>query len=293
MQLKKIEISDKPIFDKYKSNTIHNQYLTFANLFLWKDAENIEYFFYNDCLVVTGIDFNKKRYFMLPCVFCITNEFLDFLKENFSDDYRIVGLGIDAVNEAKKNTGDRLSFIHERDMDNYIYTSEKLANLSGKKLHSKRNHINNFIKNYDYEFHILDDNNISEVWKFLEEWYEKKLLEDESIIFEKNAIKNGLSHYKELGFRGAFIKVGEKVIAFSMGDKRNDEMAVIHFEKADTDYAGAYAIINRDFVKNCWSDVKYINREDDMGIEGLRKSKLSYYPDILLEVYTAIENKKE
>ena len=114
-------------------------------------------------------------------------------------------------------------------------------------------------------------------------------MEDETIIYEKNAIENALSYYKDLGLRGALIKVEGKVIAFSMGDKRNDEMAVIHFEKADTDYVGAYTVINRDFVKNCWSDVKYINREDDMGIEGLRKSKLSYYPDILLEVYTAIE----
>ncbi len=291
MQLKKIEISDKPIFDKYKNQGIHNQYLTFANLFLWKDAENIEYFFYNDCLIVTGIDFNKKRYFMLPCIFCITVDFLDFLKENFKDDYRIVGLGEEAVKKAKENTGDRLKFIHERDMDNYIYLSEKLASLSGKKLHSKRNHINNFTKNYSYEFQTLGDDNISEVRDFLEKWYEKKLLEDESIIYEKNAIENALSHYKELNLRGALIKVGDRVIAFSMGDKRNDEMAVIHFEKADTDYPGAYAVINRDFVKNCWNDVKYINREDDMGIEGLRKSKLSYYPDILLEVYTAVENK--
>ncbi len=289
MQLKKIEISDKVIFDKYKSDTVHNQYLTFANLFLWKDAEQIEYFFYNECLVVTGIDLNKKRYFMLPCVFCITHEFLDFIKEKFGSDYRIVGLSKCMVEKAKENLGDRLTFIHERDMDNYIYLSKKLATLSGKKLHSKRNHINNFIKNYNYTFHKLDDENIGEVRSFLEKWYEKKLTEDASIIYEKNAIENALEYYKELGMRGALIKVDGKIIAFSMGDKRNDEMAVIHFEKADTDYPGAYAVINRDFVQNCWSDVKYINREDDMGIEGLRKSKLSYYPDILLEVYTAVE----
>lgn len=289
MQLKNITIDDKKIFDEYKSDTVHNQYLTFANLFLWKDAEKIQYFFYNECLVVTGIDFNKKRYFMLPCVFCITNDFLDFIIENFGRDYRIVGLSGYMVEKAEENIGDRLTFIHERDMDNYIYLSEKLATLSGKKLHSKRNHINNFIKNYNYTFHILDDENISEVKEFLKSWYEKKLLEDESIIYEKNAIENALSYYKELGLRGALIKVEGKVVAFSMGDKRNDEMAVIHFEKADTDFVGAYTVINRDFVKNCWTDVKYINREDDMGIEGLRKSKLSYYPDILLEVYTAIE----
>ena len=289
MQLKSITIEDKKIFDEYKTNTIHNQYLTFANLFLWKDIENIQYFFYNECLVVTGVDALKRRYFMLPCVFCITNEFLDFIKEKFGSGYRIYGLSKEMAEKSEQNVGDRLSFFHDRDMDNYIYFSEKLANLSGKKLHSKRNHINNFMKNYNYEFLTLNDDNLKDVISFLYNWYEKKMLEDETVINEKNAIENALSYYKELGLRGALLKVSDKVIAFSMGDKRNDEMAVIHFEKADTDYVGAYTVINRDFVRNCWSDVKYINREDDMGIEGLRKSKLSYYPDILLEVYTAVE----
>ena len=123
---------------------------------------------------------------------------------------------------------------------------------------------------------------------FIEAWYERKQAEgDNSILLEKTALENALTHFDALELKGGVILVEGKVVAFSIGERLNEDTALIHFEKADTDYRGAYPIINQEFVKHAWSDVTYINREDDMGIEGLRKAKLSYQPDMMVEMYSA------
>lgn len=294
MRLKKLDINDKDLFLKFQpKNGIHTQYMSFSNLFLWKDSENIEYFSYENFPVVTGIDFEQKRYFMVTEEFSLTEKFIDFLCENFKDAHRIVGLTEEQGLFIKENYGARYEIFHDRNMDDYIYLSEKLADLGGKKLHSKRNHVNNFKKLYDYDFFELKDENSEEITQFLEKWYDEKIKEDESLLLEKKALFNGMKFRKELNMKGAFIKVDDKIVAFTMGNKMTEDMAVIHFEKADTNYKGSYAIINNEFVKKCWNDVTYINREDDMGIEGLRKAKLSYYPYTLKESYTMMLKEKD
>lgn len=294
MQLKKLDIFDKDLFLKFQPKIgIHTQYMSFANLFLWKDSENIEYFSYNGFPVVTGLIDDKKRYFMVFEDFNLDNSFFEFLENEFEDADRVVSLTKKQIENFEKENFKNFEIFHDRNMDNYIYLSEKLATLSGKKLHSKRNHVNNFKKLYNYEFFELKDENINEVESFLENWYNEKMKDDDSLVYEKSALFNALKYRNELDLKGAFIKVDGKIVAFSMGEKMTEDMAVIHFEKADTEYKGAYAIINNEFVKNCWNDVIYINREDDMGIEGLRKAKLSYYPYMLAESYTIVLKEKK
>lgn len=287
MQLNEITIRDKGIFEKYSRKTaVASQFSGFVNLFLWRNSENIKYFIYDNKLIVTGENpMDKKRYFMFPDASVITKSDILYLKEQFSDDWGIYGLSYDDTEVLKKNCGELLSFVHFRDMDNYIYLSENLINLSGKKYHSKKNHVNSFKKKYNYEYIKYSDDHREEVKAFLAKWYFSK--SDDTLMKEANSIVSALENYRELGLKGGIIKVDEKIIAFSMGEQMTDEMAVIHFEKADTDYNGSYAIINNEFVKNEWSHLKYINREEDMGIEGLRKSKLSYKPEIIFEVYGA------
>ena len=106
---------------------------------------------------------------------------------------------------------------------------------------------------------------------------------DEGKLYEETIIKKALMNRKKLGLQGALIRLGGEVVAFTLGEYLTDKVFVVHFEKAEADIQGAYAIINRDFVKNELTDYEYINREEDLGIEGLRKAKLSYHPDIILE----------
>lgn len=286
MQLKKLTLEDKELFKKYSNKKdVTSQYAGFVNLFIWQKIENIHYFIHNEKLFVTGIS-GKKRYFMFPDATIIKKEDIQFLKENFKEEWSIECLSEADMEHLLNECGDILTFSHIRDMDNYIYLTENLINLSGKKYHSKKNHVNSFKKKYDYRYIKYTEDMRSEVMNFLGKWYINKT-EEGLLMGEANSIVRAIDNYKELGLKGGMITVQGKIVAFSMGEKMTEDMAVIHFEKADTDYSGAYAIINNEFLKNEWTDTKYVNREEDMGIEGLRKSKLSYKPDILFPIYSA------
>lgn len=290
MQIKPISIEDRTLFyEYYKENPAKCSYLSFANLFLWKDAEEIEYFCHENLLVVTGKSiYDGGRYFMLPLGGCMCNKAKDFLDKHFGTAYHIYGITSLDVEKIQEKCGEIFEIRRERDMDNYVYTSEKLRTLTGKKLHAKRNHINKFKDLYSYTYEAITPENMGKLRTFIEDWYQKKAETDQSILLEKTALENALSYFSQLELQGGMLLVEDKVVAFSIGERLNEDTALIHFEKADTDYQGAYAMINQQFVEHAWSDVAYINREDDMGIEGLRKAKLSYQPDMMVEMYSAI-----
>lgn len=290
MQLKPLTINDRSLFyEYYKENPAKCSYLSFANLFLWKDAEDIRFFEYEKHLVATGKSiYNGERYFMMPLGGCLCGKLKAFLDQQFGTDYHIYGITHLDVEKVRENCGEFFHIERVRDMDNYVYRSDKLITLSGKKLHGKRNHINQFKEQYSYTYEPLTSSNLAMLRPFIEAWYERKQAEgDDSILLEKTALENALTHFDALELKGGVILVEGKVVAFSIGERLNEDTALIHFEKADTDYRGAYPIINQEFVKHAWSDVTYINREDDMGIEGLRKAKLSYQPDMMVEMYSA------
>lgn len=295
MQLKPLTIEDRSLFYQYYEKTKAKcSYLSFANLFLWKDAEEIHFFEYENHLVATGKSlYNGERYFMMPLGGCLCGHLKDYLDTHFGTDYHIYGITHWDVETVRENCGAFFTIQRERDMDNYVYTSQKLITLTGKKLHGKRNHINKFKELYPhYTYEPLTPQNLHKLRNFIEEWYEKKLEDaDPSLAMEKTALENALCYFSQLELKGGMLLVEDNVIAFSIGERLNDDTALIHFEKANTDYQGAYPMMNQQFVEQEWSDMTYINREDDMGIEGLRKAKLSYQPDVMIEMYSA--KKKE
>lgn len=179
--------------------------------------------------------------------------------------------------------------IPERDNFDYIYNREDLASLSGKKYHSKRNHISAFSKKYNWSYESLTPENKGEFLAFSDKWYEDKgIEEDEGLRAEKKALREILGSDEGIEYKGAMIKVEDRVVAITLGSPINSFTFDIHYEKADKEFGTAYAIINREFAARELRDYKYINREDDLGIEGLRKAKLSYKPEIILEKYSMI-----
>ena len=104
---------------------------------------------------------------------------------------------------------------------------------------------------------------------------------------DREPIERAFRHFDELGLMGGLLRLDGRVVAFSFGERTNEQVFVTHIEKAFADIPGAYPMINREMARRFCTDVPYINREDDVGVEGLRKAKLSYYPAILLENYTA------
>lgn len=173
---------------------------------------------------------------------------------------------------------------YDRDSSDYIYFSEDLINLKGKKYHGKRNH---FAKLRDYEYSPITENDINDCICFCARSYNDRAdTADHSFIAEQYAINTYFSYFSELGLQGGMIKIGGEIAAVTIGEKLNSETFCVHIEKADTRFPGIYAGINKIFAENAAAGSKYINREEDMGIEGLRKAKLSYHPAFLLDKYT-------
>ncbi len=173
----------------------------------------------------------------------------------------------------------------DRDQADYVYETEKLATLAGKKLHAKRNHINKFQKLYsDWSYEPLSDENVEECFQMAMKWRNQNGCDEDAEKNEEMCVTlNSLRLYKELGEKGGVLRVNGEVVAFSIGEPLCEDTFVVHIEKAFADIEGAYPMINQQFVQHECMDYQYVNREDDAGSEGLRKAKLSYRPAFLVE----------
>jgi len=185
-------------------------------------------------------------------------------------------------------------FCAERDNFDYIYTVDALATLSGHKYQSKRNHINRFEEEHpDWTCEVITRENLPECVRMTTEWYYEHYetgADPASFDGERRALALAFDHYDDLGFDGLLLRVDGRVIAYSMGVPITDTVYDVNFEKAFSSIQGAYALINREFsrmVQKKYPSLQYLNREDDMGAEGLRKAKLSYHPAVILEKYRA------
>ena len=170
------------------------------------------------------------------------------------------------------------------DLKDYLYDGEAMRTLAGKKLHKKKNHLNAFMREYEgrYEYRRLCCSDRHEVWEFMERWRQKKAdadaLED-SLEYEVAGIHEILKNCSSLSVRMAAVYVDGQMEAFTIGSlNERENMAVIHIEKANPDIKGLYQFINQQFLVHEFPDVALVNREDDVGMEGLRKAKMSYNP---------------
>ena len=200
------------------------------------------------------------------------------------------GMSKEHIDELETAYPGQFSFSSNRDEADYIYLSERLISLSGKKLQSKRNHIRRFCDNPDWCYEDITKDNIDECREMNRKWCEiHGCFSDDGLKAESCAVNEAFQHFFDLDFKGGLIRQNGTVIAFSIGEAQNDELFTVHIEKAMGDIQGAYAIINREFAKHNCAQYQYINREEDMGDAGMRKAKLSYQPEIVLEKYTAIQ----
>ena len=201
------------------------------------------------------------------------------------------GLEEMAVEKLKEYPAGEFEFEDNRDDYDYVYNSADLIKLSGRKFHSKKNHLNSFRKNYPEAKYLPINDDIITLCKItINGWYKKRLAltpDDPFIKAERDAIIEVLNNFDALKLKGGAIFLVNKVMAFTFGEALNTDTAVIHVEKADPDVNGAYTAINQAFVENEWADMAYINREEDMGLEGLRKAKESYRPVKMIKKFTA------
>lgn len=255
---------------------------------IWKDYYKQKIAFLDDMMfVMLG---QEVKFFLLPFAKDIRKgvEILRAYCNQQNIPLLFLAADGDRLDRFNKLFGEEFSQIESRDDYEYLYLSEKLINLSGKAFHSKRNHISAFSKKHSWIYKSLSTDILPDIFKMADRWVSDMSNSTDnikSLLVENAAIKELLPRYKELGLKGGAIYVEDKLISFTFGSKINDLVFDVHVEKALPEFRSAYTLINNQFVKNELSDFKYINREDDMGLEGLRKAKLSYHPDLLLKKY--------
>lgn len=291
LNFKNLTLEDKTVFDKYlKPYKFNTSGYSFTNLFIWRKCYHIQYTIIDDVLIIKKMGFDGSCYFMQPIGYNLNNlnsiiEILCRYRDEFNLDYLFKEAETSFVNDLKSLYGDKFLIKEDRNNFDYIYKSDSLISLSGKKLHSKKNHYNNFIKNYEYETKIITDDLVNDTIKAARKWCLKENCKDH-LIYELHGTEEILKNKSKLDFIGMLVYVNGKISAFTIGEKINEEMAIIHIEKADSDIRGLYNFINKKFVEMNFSDVPFINREQDLGIKGLRKAKLSYRPIKLEPKYT-------
>lgn len=168
----------------------------------------------------------------------------------------------------------------DRNGADYIYNSRDLINLPGKKYQKKRNHCSKFVReNPDYRFVPITAENVDRAKEFEISWCARYNSDDgRDLASEQRGIMQLLGNFDKMDLMGAMIETGGEIVAMSIAAPINERMVDVMIEKAYHDVNGAYAIINREFAANCFSSFRLINREDDMGVENLRRAKLSYFP---------------
>lgn len=180
---------------------------------------------------------------------------------------------------------EQFQITYNRDIADYVYEGEKLRTLAGKKLHSKRNHINRFLNDYEnWSYEPISESNREECFQMAQQWRKENQCDEDD---EKNAEMcvslNALRLMEELSLIGGLLRLDGRVIAFSIGEPVTEDTFVVHIEKALGEIPGAYPMINQQFAIHEADGYAYINREDDSGEEGLRRAKLSYKPAFLVE----------
>ena len=289
-----IELKDKNVINSFLNlQNYRASDLCFTNLYCWADRFGTQFAVTSDWLFIRFLDNKGRNSYLLPIGKGDMTEGIDIIIEDhrqFNTPFQIRGLTEAMIKKIEEAIPNKFNYQLNRSVSDYIYTSDQLIHLKGKKLQSKRNHINRFMRENQWEYHSLTANPllVKECEEMLHKWVEmNKEEKDPSLVYDDFATTRMLENFDYLDLKGGFICVNNQIVAFSLGERLTDDTFIVHVEKAFTSIHGAYSIINQKFIENEAAQYTYINREEDMGIENLRQAKLSYHPEILLEKYNA------
>lgn len=289
-----ITLDAKPLIDSYtKSWNLECSDLSFANLFIWGADGKMEYAEKNHVLYIK-LDFEGVPVFLWAPIPMYGVD-VDYRKAVYDGIAYMKSIGAEPTFRSvwtpfkdKMLTACPELFSMPTDIAwDYVYSRESLATLKGKKLHGKRNHINKFLSKYpEYEYRTLDKSMIADCIALYDQWIGEKDEEAaKSMEDEKKSVVLALNNMDALDLTGGTIYIDGKLCAFTVGERLHPQMQLIHIEKGDTNYDGIFPMINQQYVLHECEDVELINREEDMGIEGMRKAKRSYNPLKMIEKY--------
>lgn len=297
VNFKIIELSDKEVINAYlhKDCSACLASFSFANLVGWQKLYNSTFAIANETLLIQFTDLeDQKRHLMQP-LGVFPKELQERLYEYIKSlDYELHIYGVsDRFLSAHPDFAAKFEKTSHRDMDNYIYLAEDLALLKGKNYQPKRNLISQLEKTYTWTAECISETTIPDCLEVLHKIYDNDpSVNGSTLKDELEALKLVLNNFNYLEQKGVLIKVDGVPASFSIFEYLNCNTCVVHYEKAMKQYKGLYQLINRETAKIInGMGCKYINREEDLGIEGLRKAKLSYHPIELCEANALVFKK--
>lgn len=294
MDFSEITLNNKAEFDRFIiQHKPKISELTFTNLFAWRNFYKFRYTIIEGLLCIISAPCRGVPFAMMPVGEINEENFAKaysqlkeyFLKRGWKPAFRKITK--DELEWFKGVAVPEEGIVYDRDNSDYVYNTADLVNLRGKKYDGKRNHINKFKKQHTFEYVPLECSLLDECSRIMIQWCkDRECTCQEGDYCERHANLELLHNFKTLGCKGALIKMDGVFEAFSAGEMLSEDTAVIHIEKAKNSVDGLYTIINQQFAEHEWSGTTFINREQDLGKEGMRKAKLSYHPVALVDKYT-------
>ena len=281
MEWEKFTLESRELFDRYYKNYQGISDMTFTNLYIWSFGREIVYCEEDGFLFVKVKYSEGEPFFFLPVG---EGEFKGAVEKLIKEESGNMKIVFKSATEEKAETlknlfPDKFEYIEERDRFDYLYSVKELIELSGKKFHKKKNQVNNFMKNYEWEYVRYSGKDIIELLKLQQLWCDiNRCSEDLWLSNEEAGIIKAVENFENLNFKAGALKVDGEIVAFSFGEQVSPDTVVIHIEKGDSRFDGVYQMMNNIFLKEEFSDMIYVNREEDLGIEGLRQAKMSYNP---------------
>jgi uncharacterized protein len=287
-KFKPLELPDREALEGYfREYQPQASEFTFTNLFGWRKVCNYQVSKYKDGFLILK-EIKGKVSFLQPVTTDNPAETVQACFGYLKGKTKTPAIERAGEDFIARGSWDNSRFVvsEDRDAFDYLYDAGELTKLAGAKFHDKKNLLNQFLKKYRYSYQNLTPELIPECLKFEHEWCADRGCEKtESLSHEKEAVLEMLNNFRVLSSQGGIIRIAEKIAALTLGERLNSDTLVIHVEKAKNGITGLYQAINWEFLKNQARSFRFVNREEDLGVAGLRRAKLSYNPVRLVKKY--------
>ncbi|MDR2487503.1 MAG: phosphatidylglycerol lysyltransferase domain-containing protein [Clostridiales Family XIII bacterium] len=300
----RITINDRALLEEYlQGYEYKTSGLSFSSLYMWRNINQFSWKVIGDHLCIAAADNLEEemgKSFLFPPLTRTGSYDPDALRETIltakqafeakGEPFVMMLVPFHMLEIFEKAMPGKLSFEADRPNFDYVYDTQELIELKGKRFHPKRNHLNYFQNNYTYTYSELTEEDEGEVMEFIRAFNKRKGLPPDShewelLDMEMQAMEDVMRNLSQVGYLTGAIRIDGKIEALSIGGRLGRKTVTVHVEKANIEYRGLYQAINNEFVTHMCPNVKRINREEDMGIPGLRKAKLSYQPIKFIEKY--------
>ncbi|WP_104727925.1 DUF2156 domain-containing protein [Helicobacter felis] len=288
MEFKPLSLELKGLLDTHlQADHFSVSDVNFSNLYLWQNARDIRLALVHGCVMIRTQYPKQTPFYFYPIGAGDKKATIQALLE-LEPKLELRALEEKHTQELEAYFPNAFHFEPQRDRFDYVYHTAELIALQGKKYHKKKNHLNAFLKQYPhFTYEPISAHNCDQIVDVLTEWRALGQ-EDQALDEEHQGILGALKVFETLQLQGGVICIEGRIVAMSFGERINADMAVIHIEKADPRVRGAYQMINQQLLAHAFKDCPLVNREEDLGIEGLRQAKMGYHPAFLLQKFHAI-----